>query len=89
MRFHQVRKPQQNFPALRRAHGAPRAFEGASRRRDRPVDVDFVAFRDGGDDLLGGRIEGLKVRPERTDVLAVDQQQPGLCGREPGPASRE
>ena len=63
--FHQVDQPEQDLSALGRAHGAPGSFEGASRRSDRPVNVGFVAFRDRGDDLLGGRIEGLEVRPER------------------------
>ena len=39
---------------------APRAFEGAARGGDRAIDVDLVAFGDGGDDLFGRGIEGFE-----------------------------
>ena len=83
--FHQVDEPEQDLSRARRAHGAPGAFESASRRGDRAVDVGFVAFRDRGDDLLGGRVEGLEgASGGRRNVLAVDQQQPRLCRPKPG-----
>ena len=69
---------------------APWPLKGAARRRDRAIDIGRVAFGDGGDDLLGGGIEGLEGAPgDGWDMLAVDQQQAGLAGEIAGTASRE
>ena len=85
MLLHQFGKTKQDLPALGGAHGAPGAFEGAAGGGNGALDIGLVAFGNGRDDLFGGRIERLEGAPgERRDVLAVDQQQPGLGGRDRG-----
>jgi hypothetical protein len=58
--LHQVHEPEQDLAALGGAHAAPRPLKGAAGGRDRTIDIGRVAFGDGGDDLLGGGIEGLE-----------------------------
>ncbi len=65
---------EQHVLPLERLDLAPRALEGAARRRDRAVDVLGIALGDGREQLAGGGIVGFEfLAGGGVEPLAVDQ----------------
>jgi hypothetical protein len=74
----QVVHAQQQALALVGCPPAPVAFERATGRRRRLVDVGGVALGNAGDDLAGGGIEGVEFLAGRGgEPLAADEQPLG------------
>ena len=80
MLFDQIGKLQQQILSFERSEFAPGAFERAPGCGDCTIDVRLVAFRDGGEQLAGGRVVTLEgLARGCVDPFAVDQHLLGAA----------
>ncbi len=84
-----ARDPEQVLPAVAPGQLRPHPGVGTTGGPDGPVDVLGSGGGDLGEDLLGGRVDGLERRAVgRVDELAVDEQPVGAGDVDDGPRLR-